>query len=130
MFAIDRMNRSAFARQCGIVLVLLSFVAVSACSRSAKVRFELQPSVVSACTQPVATTVDWDVSGLGLQFVLIEVNNLGRQPKLWISGGPKGSASAGAWAHDGYSVTLKAKNGVVIAKRTLTTLPCPGMSWL
>ena len=104
-------------------------VAVASCSRE-PVRFELEPHVVSSCHQPVATRVSWDVSSLGLKWVQIEVNNLGRRPKLWFVGGAKGSEQAGAWAHDGYTVTLKARNGVVLARRTLTTAPCPGIDWL
>lgn len=110
-------------------------VAVGAClgaggCNRAQPKFELVPSVVSSCTQPVATKVIWDVRPLGLKYAEVEVGNLGRVPKTWVSGGATATFEAGAWAHDGYTVTLKAMNGVVLARRTLTTTPCPGKGWL
>lgn len=93
-------------------------------------RFELVPAVVSACKQPVPIAVTWDVAPLGLKQVRVEVNNLGRQPKLWFVGESDGTEQAGAWAHDGFTVTFRAMNGVQLAQRTLTTTPCPGIDWL
>jgi len=114
--------------------ILLAGVALACCfalgCAREKVHFVLEPSVVSACRQPVATQVSWDVSALGLKYATVEVNNLGRPPKPWVSGGKVETFRAGAWAYDGYTVTLKSLNGVVLARRTLTTAPCPGMSWL
>jgi len=43
---------------------------------------------------------------------------------LWVQGGKRGSAEAGKWAHDGYTVTLKALDGRVLARRTLASEPC------
>lgn len=100
------------------------------CSRAPQVYFALEPSVVSACVQPVPTRVRWDVTPLGLEYAEIEVHDLGRQPKLWVVGVAKGEAIADAWANDGYTVLLKSRNGVVLAKRTMTTTPCPGKDWL
>lgn len=100
------------------------------CSPAGKAELELTPSTVSACHLPVATTVRWDVSGLGLTQARLEVNNIGRPPKLWMIGGSSGTAEAGAWAQDGYTVTLLSANGVVLARRTLTTEVCPGKEWL
>lgn len=104
-------------------------LALAGCRRD-QVRFELEPAVASSCKQPVATRISWDVTPLGLTQVQVEVHNLGRQPKLWFVGAASGSEQAGAWAQDGYTVTLKAMNGVELARRTLTTAPCPGIDWL
>lgn len=116
----------------GLVMaaLLAAFVSVSGCRRAPQAHFVLEPSVVSSCQQPVATRVSWDVSALGLNYVEVQVHNLGRLPKDWTYGTAKGEASASNWAQDGYTVILKSKNGVVLARRTLTTTPCPGKDWL
>lgn len=116
----------------GIVVAALfaAIAALGGCNRTPQAYFVLEPSVVSSCRQPVATRVHWDVSALGLEYAEVEIYNLGRQPKPWVAGAAKGEAVAGAWAHDGYTVLLKSRNGVVLAKRTLTTTPCPGKDWL
>lgn len=106
------------------VAVLLACAAAAGCSREG-VRLRLEPAVARACDLPVATHVSWDVAPLGLKYVDVEVANLGETPKLWIPGKSRGAATSGAWAQDGYTVTLKARNGVVLARRTLTTIPCP-----
>lgn len=110
----------------GLVMLALAAVAVLRLQRDpAPVTLSMQPEVVSACTTPVATAVEWDVGGAGVQGVKLEVHNLGRPPKLWVQGGPRGKAEGGAWAHDGYTVTLKSsEDGRVLARRTLTTEPC------
>ena len=104
--------------------LLLACIAGVGCSREAQLR--LEPAVARDCDLPAATRVSWDVTGLGLNYVDIEVANLGEAPKFWIAGAAKGTETSGAWAQDGYTVTLKAKNGVVLARRTMTTTPCPG----
>ena len=111
------MNRSIFPSVALLVLL-------TGCTRSSEVILELTPSVVSECLTPVATRVRWDVSPLGLQWARLEVNNLGAPRKLWMAGPQKGEAESGAWAHDGYTVTLMSNNGVVLARRTLITEPC------
>jgi hypothetical protein len=110
--------------------VFFFFVFFCVPARPPPPHFVLEPNVVSSCVQPVSTRVSWDVTPLGLEYAEVEVYNLGRQPKLWVTGTAKGEATAGAWAHDGYTVLLKSRNGVVLAKRTLTTTPCPGKDWL
>jgi hypothetical protein len=99
------------------------------CSRT-QARFELLPEVVSACQQPVATQVRWDVRALGLKRVQVFIHNIGKQPKLWMDGEAIGAAKSGPWAQDGYTVILKSMNGVELSRRTLTTTPCPGAWWL
>ena len=54
-----------------------------------------------------------------------DVANLGEAPKAWTNGGAKGSETSGAWAQDGYTVILKSRNGVELARRTMTTVACP-----
>jgi hypothetical protein len=117
--------RRAFA-----LLPLIAALGMTAGCRKQQIQFELNPAVVSSCKQPVAVRVDWDVAALGLKQVRVEVNNIGRQPKLWFVGGSSGSEQSGAWAHDGFTVTLKAMNGVELGRRTMITTPCPGKDWL
>ncbi|WP_447730892.1 hypothetical protein [Pseudoxanthomonas suwonensis] len=90
----------------------------------APVKLSMQPERVRTCETPVATVVEWDASAIRVGSVKLEVNNLGRPPKLWVQAGRRGSAETGAWAHDGYTVTLKTPDGRVLARRTLTTEPC------
>lgn len=111
-------------------LLVAGLVLLPGCKQEPTLRFELGPAVVSACKQPVPIAVTWDVAPLGLKQVRVEVNNLGRQPKLWFVGESKGTEQSGAWAHDGFTVTFRAMNGVQLAQRTLTTTPCPGIDWL
>ena len=105
------------------VLVLIA-TGSSACQQSSRDVLALHPSIVPECQTPVATQVSWDVSHLGLSKVSIEVNELGKRRKFWNVGGVRGTVSAPPWAHDGYTVTLVAGNGVVIARRTLVTTAC------
>lgn len=104
--------------------LLLACVVAAGCSRK-DVQLRLEPAVVRACDLPVATRVSWDVTRLGLKFVDIDVANLGEAPKFWTTGDARGTETSGVWAQDGYTVILKSKNGVVLARRTLTTVPCP-----
>lgn len=111
----------------GIGLLLFALAAAATLRLQgdpAQVKLVMQPEVVRACTTPVVTAVEWDVGQTGVKGVSLEVHNLGRPPKLWVQGGPRGQADAGAWAHDGYTVTLKSADGRVLARRTLTTEPC------
>ncbi len=101
-------------------LLLLSLLG---CTRETAV-LTLEPAVVEDCALPVAVHVRWDASALGLHYAQLETNNIGKLPKLWISGASKGEDTTGVWAWDGYTVTLKSVNDVVLARRTLTTLPC------
>lgn len=103
---------------------------LASCGGRPQATFVLEPSVVSACDVPVKTRVHWDVSALGLKYAQVDVNNFARVPKNWVSGEARGSHEAGAWAYDGYTVTLKSMNGVVLARRTLTTIPCPEKPWM
>ncbi len=100
-----------------------------ACSREAAV-LVLSPARVSACAQPVALDVQWDATRLNLKRVKLEVNDIGRKPQTWHLAEARGQAQTGVWASDGFTVTLKAMNGVVLARRTLTTSPCPDKPWL
>jgi hypothetical protein len=110
-------------------LLLVACLVIPACGRR-QVHFELQPGVASSCKQPIATRVVWDAAPLGVTQVQIWVNNLGRPPQLWLAGGGSGAHTTGAWARDGYTVTLKSIDGRMLARRTLTTTPCPGKDWL
>lgn len=114
------------ARACiGVLVLAAAVVAATRLHRDpAPALLVMQPSSVPVCTTPVATRVEWDVRALGQAEVKLEVANLGRPPKLWVHAGQTGQAEAGAWAHDGYTVTLKTPDGRVLAKRTLTTRPC------
>lgn len=109
---------------CARMAMLFACIAGAGCSREG-VQLRLEPAVVRACDLPVATRVSWDVTQLGLRYVDLEVANLGESPKAWTNGGAKGTETSGAGAQDGYTVILKSKNGVVLARRTLTTIPCP-----
>lgn len=111
-------------RRAGLVAAVLAGVAMAACSRGGGAILELEPSVVSACRLPTAVDVTWDASSLGLKLAVLEVNNPGRRPKLWIQGDSVGSQRTGEWAHDGFTVTLRSMNEVELARRTLTTIPC------
>ncbi|WP_162124152.1 hypothetical protein [Pseudoxanthomonas taiwanensis] len=108
-----------------VALVVAAGVAARLQMDPAPVRLELEPEQVRACETPTVTRVRWDATALrGEGGVRLEVNNLGRPPKLWVQGGKRGSAEAGKWAHDGYTVTLKALDGRVLARRTLASEPC------
>lgn len=105
--------------------MLLVSLLFAGCARMGQAELELVPAVVAECKLPTATVVRWDVSRLGLRKARLEINNLGEPRKFWINGEAAGSAEAGAWARDGYTVTLLSMNGVVLARRTLTTFDCP-----
>ncbi|WP_225766192.1 hypothetical protein [Stenotrophomonas sp. Marseille-Q4652] len=105
-----------------LLLMLVSAIVLTGCT--AKAELTMVPEVVRECEAPVATRVIWDVSPLGLQKATLEINNIGQPRKFWEAGGAKGSAEAPAWAQDGYTVTLVSANGVVLARRTLMTVPC------
>ena len=123
-------SRTTPARACALVLAALATTFVAGCGRAPQAEFVLEPSVVSACDLPVKTRVSWDVSALGLKYATVEVNNFARVPKQWVSGDARGDHEAAAWAYDGYTVTLKSLNGVVLGRRSLTTIPCPGKPWM
>lgn len=112
------------SKSCAFAAVLLACVIGVGCSRQG-VQLQLEPAVARVCDLPVATRVSWDVTPLGLKYVDIQVANLGEAPKSWTTGGAKGAETSGAWAQDGYTVTLRSRNGVVLARRTMTTIPCP-----
>ncbi|KAF1686611.1 hypothetical protein B1992_06780 [Pseudoxanthomonas broegbernensis] len=101
------------------VLVLLA----AGCSRN-DVLLEIQPAQVSECDLPVAVQVTWDASGRGLDLAQLEVHNPGRRPTLWIQNAAVGSAATGKWAMDGFTVTLRTREGRELARRSLTTTPC------
>jgi hypothetical protein len=106
------------------VLLAVSCVAAAAYAVASAARLELDPAIVSACEKfPVATTVHWDVSGLGLKSVRLEVNNVGSPRKLWQIRGSYGTAKSDKWAQDGYTVSLVWRD-FVLKKRTLATEPC------
>ena len=89
----------------------------------------MTPSSAGACELPVAVEVQWDVSRLGLDEAKLEFGSLGSTPQLWYAGPSRGSRKTGRWMDDGSTVTLKSKDGVVLAKRTFTTTVCPGKDW-
>lgn len=100
------------------------------CARQAQpqVLLEIEPAIVGDCDLPTAVGVKWDASALGLQVAKVEVNNVGGRPKLWIRDHSIGEANTGGtWAEDGFTVTLRSVNGVELAKRTLTSIPCAKM---
>lgn len=111
-------------------LLLAALLPVAACSRTDAVEFSMIPDKVSACEMPVAVEIHWDASALGLSRASVEVNNIAAKPRVWVVGDSRGSQKTGAWAHDGFTATLKSMNGVVLARRTLTTERCPGKDWL
>lgn len=113
--------------RCGAAVVLFATAGLASAwlhRGPAPVKLTLEPQEVPECSTPVATRVEWDAAAAGATGVKLEVHNLGRPAKLWTQGGPAGSAEGGAWAHDGYTVTLKDSHGRVLARRTLTTQPC------
>ena len=110
--------------RCLRLSLLFAGTMAAGCAREG-VQLQLEPAVVRACELPVATRVSWDVTRLGLKHVDIEVANLGEAPKFWTSGDARGAETSGAWAQDGYTFMLKSKNGVELARRTMTTVPCP-----
>ena len=114
----------------GRVATVALSIGIASCGRADDVELTMTPSRVSACEMPVAVEVQWDASMLGLSRVVLEVNNVGTRPRVWLSGESRGSQKTGTWAHDGFTVTLKAMNGVVLGRRTLTTERCPGKDWL
>ena len=86
---------------------------------------EITPQVVSGCDTPAALQVRWDVSGLGLKYARIEVNNVGERPKAWMpKTDSRGEAETGGWAHDGFTITVRSMNGVGLARRTMEATPC------
>jgi hypothetical protein len=107
-----------------VILVACGVLAAAVYAAADAVQLELVPATVSACEKsPVATTVRWDASRLGLKSVRLEVNNVGSPRKVWQIRGSRGSAKTGKWAQDGYTVSLMWRN-FVLKKRTLTTEPC------
>ena len=88
------------------------------------------PASAGACELPIAVDVQWDASRLGLEEAYLEFGSLGKPAQLWYMGASRGSQKTDKWVTDGSTVTLKSKNGVVLAKRTFTTTPCPGKGWL
>lgn len=110
-----------------VLLGLGSVVSIAGCSgqRQARVVLEIEPAVARECELPTAVTVRWDASSLGLKLAKLEVNNIGRTPRLWTQNLSVGNESTGGgWAEDGFTVTLRSLNGVELARQTLTSVPC------
>jgi hypothetical protein len=114
----------AARRSCSRTIGLCCLIALAGCSQRPSAMLEIEPAVARRCDVPVPVTVSWDASPLGLAWAQIEVNGVGLKPKVWTAGPSKGSQQTGAWAEDGFTVTLRAMNGVELARRTLTTVSC------
>lgn len=107
------------------VATMMVLLAAAGCSPGeGHVALALAPAQVSECDLPVAVRVDWDVQVPGVEAVELQVNNPGRRPTLWIQSAASGSQSTGAWAGDGFTVTLRTLEGRELARRTLTTTAC------
>ncbi len=105
-------------------MVLLSAAGCSQEQEQGHVSLALVPARVSECDLPVAVQVDWDTHVPGVEAVELHVNNPGRRPTLWIQTAASGSQSTGAWAGDGFTVSLRTLEGRELARRTLTTTAC------
>jgi len=103
--------------------LLLPFV-LAACSSSSVV-LEIDPAF--GCRGSIGTqlSVTWDVRPLGLDKVLIKVNDFGAAEKLWFEGSEAGSRQTGpGWAHDGFTVTLRTIDEELLARRTFVHQQC------
>jgi len=105
------------------VTLLLPFL-LAACSRSSAI-LEIDPTFGCRGSMGAQLSVTWDVRSLGLDSVLVKVNNLGEAEKLWFEAGEVGSRQTGpGWAGDGFTVTLRAKDGTRLARRTFVHHVC------
>lgn len=119
-------------RRIRILVVMLACISgLAACQgQQYDVDLVMTPSTAGACEVPVAVDIHWDASRLGLKEAYLEFGSLGRPVQRWHTGDSRGSDRTGVWVTDGTTVTLKAMNGVVLAKRTFTTTVCPDKDWL
>lgn len=104
---------------------LLLFVALaSGCDR---VKFDLTPQHFSECQgRRIIVHVNWHVPKRTADHINVYVNGVGLPETLWTSGGPNGEADTGKWMFDGSSLSLRDSDGVLLARRTVTTSPCRG----
>jgi len=101
----------------GLIASILLLGLFAACKKNQSV-LEINPVVGDAGKALVMLNVSWDVRPFGLTGGYIEVNNLGQPPKLWTGVGASGSKMTGVWVRDGFTVVLRARNGVELARRT------------
>jgi len=96
---------------------------LAACQKPQAI-LEIDPSSGCMASPKVALQVTWDVRPLGLEESSIEVNSVGYPPKLWIREGASGTKETGAWAHDGFTVSLRSIDGKLLARRTFVHHAC------
>jgi len=96
---------------------------LAACQKPQAI-LEIDPSSGCIDSPKTALQVTWDVRPLGLQESSIEVNTVGYPPKLWIMEGASGTKETGAWAHDGFTVSLRTVEGELLARRTFVQQQC------
>lgn len=85
---------------------------------------EMEPAQVPDCELPARVTVHWDARKASPKGIALEISELGQQPRLWAKTKARGSEQTGPWLQDGDSITLRDANGRILARRTLTTVPC------
>jgi len=110
------------------VCVVWAMLGGAACHHD-KAQLSISPESMDLCSgkdvhSAVALDVSWDVRPLGLERARLEVNNFPEPAKLWALEGAVGSAKTGGWAHEGFTVTLRAMNGVELARRTYVIKEC------
>jgi len=106
-----------------IMLAVWLLMLLTACQQPQAI-LEIHPSAGCLDSPRVPLQVTWDVRPLGLEESSIEVNSLGYPAKLWIQEGAAGSKTTGAWADDGFTVTLRAMDGTLLARRTFVQQVC------
>jgi len=116
-------NNLVWVKGRAVLLAALLLLPV-ACKRP-QAMLEISPASGCLDSPKTALQVTWDVRPLGLEESSIEVNSLGVPPKLWLREGAAGSKLTGAWALDGFTVTLRTYDGSqILARRTFVQHVC------
>jgi len=106
-----------------ITWALLLLMILVACQKPQAI-LEIHPAAGCIDSPTIPLQVTWDIRPLGLEASSIEVNSLGYPAKLWIREGAAGSKQTGAWADDGFTVTLRTMDGELLARRTFVHQVC------
>jgi hypothetical protein len=90
-----------------------------------KVEFDVSPMTFSDCKgKSITAHLKWRVPGKPVMPINIYVADVIHAPTLWHSDGRSGEADAGNWIFDGTTFSLRDGQGNLLARRTITSIPC------
>lgn len=86
---------------------------------------DISPMIFSECAgKSTVAHVEWRVPGTPVTPIGIYVAGVSHAPILWHSGGRIGKSDTGKWVFDGTTFSLRDGKGNLLARRTVTSVPC------